>query len=134
MAMNDQEDLLKSQSPESKSDSMIKESYCNFDLKIQDFGRGIAPEKIKSLFINFSKVNESHLENKSGVGLGLSICKSLIERMAGSVKVESELGHGTTFTINFRTSFKIDELSSKFSSFSPTNTKQRLHSNEHKKN
>lgn len=37
------------------------------------------------------------------MGLGLSICKNLIENMAGSVNVVSKLGEGTTFTISFKT-------------------------------
>ena len=41
--------------------------------------------------------------NKNGVGLGLSICKNLIEQMAGSVSVESNVNLGTKFTINFKT-------------------------------
>ena len=42
--------------------------------------------------------------NKNGVGLGLSICKNLIEQMAGSVDVESKEGFGTKFIVNFSTS------------------------------
>ena len=78
-----------------------KALYINFDIKIQDFGCGIPRDKINKLFIDFSKIEESASQNKHGVGLGLSICKSLIEQMNGSVKIESEEGHGTTFTINF---------------------------------
>ena len=78
-----------------------KALYINFDIKIQDFGCGIPKENINKLFIDFSKIEESASKNKHGVGLGLSICKSLIEQMNGSVKIESEEGHGTTFTINF---------------------------------
>lgn len=47
--------------------------------------------------------------NNQGVGLGLSICKTLIEQMAGSVTVESREGVGTTFTIKFRTTCKITD-------------------------
>ena len=46
--------------------------------------------------------------NKSGTGLGLSICKQIIEQMGGSVSVESELGHGSSFHINFKTKFQMD--------------------------
>ena len=37
--------------------------------------------------------------NKQGTGLGLSICKHIIEKMGGKVKIESDLGKGTTFVI-----------------------------------
>ena len=55
------------------------------------------------MFINFSKIEENSKRNKFGVGLGLSICKSLIEQMAGSVVCESEVGKGTKFIITFKT-------------------------------
>jgi two-component system sensor histidine kinase/response regulator len=60
-------------------------------LIIQDRGCGISPENIDKLFIDFNKMEESALLNKNGVGLGLSICKSLIEQMCGKVDVKSEL-------------------------------------------
>lgn len=48
-------------------------------------------------------MEESASKNKHGVGLGLSICKSLIELMNGSIRVESIEGQGTTFIITFQT-------------------------------
>jgi K+-sensing histidine kinase KdpD len=74
-----------------------------YELSIKDSGCGISPENIGRLFIDFSKMEESELLNKNGVGLGLSICKTLIENMAGSVNVQSKVGEGTTFTIRFKT-------------------------------
>ena len=47
--------------------------------------------------MNFGKLEEHSYVNTSGTGLGLSICKSIIELMKGSVRVESELGKGSTF-------------------------------------
>lgn len=56
-------------------------------------------------------MTESSRMNPSGVGLGLSICKQLIEHMAGSVNVQSEVGEGTTFTISFKTTALIEDAS-----------------------
>ena len=67
---------------------------------------GISPENLSKLFMNFSKLEEHAGTNKTGTGLGLSICKSLIELMGGSVKVESELGKGTTFIMALQTKCK----------------------------
>lgn len=77
--------------------------YVNFDIKVKDFGCGMSKANLSKLFIDFNKMEESQSLNKQGVGLGLSICKNLIELMAGAVTVESELNVGTTFTINFKT-------------------------------
>ena len=62
-------------------------NYIKFSISIEDFGVGIPPEKLKSLFIDFSTLNESSQLNPNGRGLGLSICKSIVESMSGSVDV-----------------------------------------------
>lgn len=53
---------------------------------------GIPKDKVKTLFVNFSKLSKNQKQNPHGVGLGLSICKDLIEQMGGQVKIESEEG------------------------------------------
>lgn len=62
---------------------------------VRDNGIGIAKELQESIFNRFFKVNESD----KGSGLGLSICKGIVEQMNGTIWVESEEGAGTTFTI-----------------------------------
>jgi signal transduction histidine kinase len=69
--------------------------YIAFDLIVQDFGCGMSAENLSKLFIDFNKIEENASLNRNGVGLGLSICKMLIEQMAGSVNVKSSLGEGT---------------------------------------
>lgn len=78
--------------------------YINYDLIIKDYGCGISSENIKRLFMDFNKLEENSANNKNGVGLGLSISKKLIEMMGGNVSVDSALGSGSTFTINFKSS------------------------------
>ena len=60
-------------------DSEATTCYVKFELSIQDFGCGISAEKLKSLFINFNNLEEHRKTNPSGRGLGLSICKSIVE-------------------------------------------------------
>jgi signal transduction histidine kinase len=55
------------------------------------------------LFINFGNLEEHRQTNPAGRGLGLSICKSIIEQMGGSVEVESILGKGSSFNLTFKT-------------------------------
>lgn len=63
---------------------------------------GIPADKLDSLFINFCKISEHRKKNPNGVGLGLSICKDLLQSMGGSVRVESTVGVGTKFIITFK--------------------------------
>lgn len=61
---------------------------------VKDTGCGIPKDKISKIFSHFEKVNEF----AQGTGLGLPICKSIIDRLGGRVEVESELGKGSTFS------------------------------------
>jgi len=51
------------------------------------------------LFKTYSSLAENKEKNSRGTGLGLCICKKLIQKMGGTITVQSELGKGTTFTI-----------------------------------
>ncbi|MCK4627724.1 MAG: hypothetical protein KAT56_01910 [Sedimentisphaerales bacterium] len=69
-------------------------------IKITDTGCGIEPEKISRIFEPFfsTKTNEVKPDMR-GTGLGLSVCKDIIESHNGTINVESEPDRGTTFTI-----------------------------------
>ncbi len=68
-------------------------------IEITDTGIGIKAEDVIKLFKPFIQV-ESYLARKhQGSGLGLSICKKLIELLGGSISVKSEFGKGSTFTV-----------------------------------
>jgi signal transduction histidine kinase/AmiR/NasT family two-component response regulator len=71
---------------------------------IKDTGIGVPPSQLSKLFKPFSQADASTARKYGGSGLGLSICKSLIESMMhGKIKLESEEGAGTTvwFTVTF---------------------------------
>ncbi|MFZ8166532.1 two-component system sensor histidine kinase SrrB, partial [Staphylococcus aureus] len=68
-------------------------------LYIKDTGTGIAPEHLQQVFDRFYKVDAARTRGKQGTGLGLFICKMIIEEHGGSIDVKSELGKGTTFII-----------------------------------
>jgi two-component system, sensor histidine kinase len=70
-----------------------------FELCIQDYGLGIPEDKIDSLFIDFNSLDEHKKVNASGRGLGLSICRMIIDKMGGNVNVKSKVGVGSTFMI-----------------------------------
>ena len=77
------------------------ESKVNLTLKIEDTGIGIAKEDLPTIFERFTQVDTSIARRFSGTGLGLAIVHELTELFGGQIQVESELGKGTCFTLNF---------------------------------
>ncbi len=67
---------------------------------IRDSGGGIAKEDIPHLFQKFYRVNNALTRTQGGTGLGLFICRKIIELYNGRIWVESDLGKGSTFYIN----------------------------------
>lgn len=62
---------------------------------VRDNGNGIPADRLDSLFVEFVRLNE---RRAAGHGLGLSIVKRIVEKLGGSVGVESKPGHGSTFS------------------------------------
>ena len=68
-------------------------------VQVKDNGVGIAPEHLPKLFLKFSRIPpQMHEKPVKGTGLGLYICKSMVEAQGGRIWVDSSPGTGTTFT------------------------------------
>ncbi|WP_414583957.1 PAS domain S-box protein [Scytonema sp. PCC 10023] len=65
--------------------------------KIQDQGRGIPHDQLKTIFRRFQQVDASDSRQKGGTGLGLAICRSIVQQHGGRIWAESVLGLGTVF-------------------------------------
>ncbi|MBR3747256.1 MAG: response regulator, partial [Selenomonadaceae bacterium] len=79
------------------------ETTGNYELRVKDSGMGMTPEFAKKVFAAYER--DRSVGNIQGTGLGMSITKSIVELMGGTIDVETELGKGTEFIV--RVSFPI---------------------------
>lgn len=70
-------------------------------LTVSDTGIGIAEENLERIFDRFFTVDKSHSGQNGGFGLGLAVVKKLCIKAGWALKVDSKLGEGTTFTVDF---------------------------------
>ena len=77
----------------------INETRYNVIIEISDTGIGIPKDKIEKIFEDYEQASESTGREYGGTGLGLTICKNLIDMMNGVIEVESEEGKGASFTV-----------------------------------
>jgi signal transduction histidine kinase len=75
--------------------AVIYRSDQSIEIAISDTGPGISPDKVEKVFEQYYSTKEK------GTGLGLAIVKHNVELYAGKVRVESELGKGARFILNF---------------------------------
>jgi two-component system sensor histidine kinase SenX3 len=69
------------------------------EIAVTDQGLGIASDDLNRVFERFFRVDQARSRNTGGTGLGLSIVKHVVENHGGDVRVWSQLGRGSTFTI-----------------------------------
>jgi signal transduction histidine kinase len=67
-----------------------------------DTGIGIPTDRQEAIFEAFQQVDASTSRKYGGTGLGLTICRSLLELMGYRISVASELGEGSTFSVHLR--------------------------------
>jgi signal transduction histidine kinase len=68
-------------------------------IRVQDFGEGIPSEKLEHVFDRFYRGEDA--ATIPGFGLGLPIAKSLVERMDGAIRLQSEVGKGSVLILDF---------------------------------
>ena len=74
-------------------------SQAQFFASVVDTGIGIGPEALQNIFDPFTQADSSYSRKSEGVGLGLSICKKLIDLLGGDISVESQPGKGSAFQV-----------------------------------
>ncbi len=69
------------------------------EIKVGDTGHGIPPDRLRMIFEPFFTTKEPDTDGHGGTGLGLSVCRQIIEQHQGRIRVESLVGKGSTFTL-----------------------------------
>ena len=82
--------------------SPLRPGHCRILFSVTDTGIGIPDEKLPLLFKPFSQAHGGYARAHQGAGLGLSICKRLVDLMGGTMTVASEQGRGTTVAFCLR--------------------------------
>jgi PAS domain S-box-containing protein len=79
------------------SDGAPRTALCALHFRVSDTGIGIPPEKQGAIFDPFTQADGSVTRRYGGTGLGLTICRRLVEMFGGRLWLESEVGRGSTF-------------------------------------
>jgi len=96
----------------------------NLELQVADTGCGIAPEKLPLIFEKFSQADGSISRKYGGTGLGLAITSRLVEALGGDIRVKSEVGSGSTFTVSLQLVLASQDQA--LASVSPASAGQRV--------
>ena len=76
----------------------VSSSSSELRFSVTDQGPGLSEANMMTLFQPFTQLNASELQRGGGTGVGLSICKQIIELHRGRLEVQSKVGHGSTFS------------------------------------
>ena len=77
----------------------VKDKNEFVEISVKDNGIGIKENHLSMIFDRFKQVDKSLSRNAEGTGIGLSLVKSIVELLGGSINAESEFGKGSTFTV-----------------------------------
>ena len=93
-----------------QADTIDSGQKLHLRIEVSDTGIGIAEQDLERIFHNFETLDASYARMREGTGLGLGIAKLSAEAMGGSIHVRSELGKGSTFTLEVTLPVAIDSL------------------------
>ncbi len=105
---------LSDQTRISDNNSLITEEKMMLRFSVRDTGIGIPVEQISKLFTPFTQADGSTTREYGGTGLGLTICKWLVEMMEGTIWIESDFGNGSCFYFTAKFSVQPEEAEYQF--------------------
>lgn len=105
----------------------ISEEQFLLEIEVSDTGIGIDEEKLPFIFDRFTQADFNETRAYGGAGLGLNITKFIVEKLGGSIRVDSKKNVGTTFTVRLPYWFSTDEKSNLLAE---TESKQSLGENK----
>jgi signal transduction histidine kinase len=85
--------------PHSQIDVRLGVSEGSVEFSVEDQGEGIDPDTLPHVFERFYRGDPSRARTTGGAGLGLAICKAVVEKAGGTITLASEPGHGTVATV-----------------------------------
>lgn len=88
-----------SENSDKKVRVFVKNNENNVVINIEDHGEGIPENQLEFIFEPFYRVDKSRTKESGGFGLGLHLCKNIVDAHKGEITVESKIGKGTTFNI-----------------------------------
>ncbi len=101
IAFNLAENGIKYNTPGGKLTISLLRQTDSMVLRVTDTGVGIPPEALGHVFERFYRVDKARSRQSGGSGLGLAIVRNLVERNNGEITLQSAVGEGTTFTVEF---------------------------------
>lgn len=81
------------------------------EIVVRDSGTGIPPEVLRRIFEPFFTTKQADAKGQGGTGLGLAMCREIVELHQGRIRVESQVGQGTTFAIKLPLATELAGLS-----------------------
>jgi signal transduction histidine kinase len=90
---------IKFSNPDSTIMINLLDKTDNIEINVSDTGIGIEKKHLEKLFTRYYQTDKSFSRNAEGSGIGLSLVKSIVEILGGSISVESEVGKGSTFKV-----------------------------------
>lgn len=104
----------------------VSEGFVSLDVSVLDSGIGIRKEELSKLFNSFQQINSRKAKKSEGPGLGLVICKELLNMMGGSIRVESTYGVGSNFTFSILQKISDDDTYKAYNKDIELNSVERI--------